>query len=166
MGAGHWIKIVVFGRSWKRTLPRLILVAVVAFVVFRFVFPPMVTRGYSMEPTIQNNTLHFVNTFSYRQDDPRPGDLVVVALAGRYAMYLKRVLAVPGERIELRDGVLMVDGAVREEPYLTDPGDWTVSAVELADDEFFVAGDNRSMPIEEHKAGIVNRSDIVGGLLF
>lgn len=166
MTAGEWLKIALVGRSVKRTLIRLCVVAVIAFVVFRFVFPPVVTRGVSMEPTFADGRLHFVNTLSFRNRSPRPGDIVVVALAGRRAMYLKRVLAGPGERMELRDGVLLVDGEVREEPYLVDPGDWTLQEVELGENEYFVAGDNRTMPMEEHKAGVVAGADIVGGLLF
>lgn len=157
---------IVLGRSPKRTLVRAGATAIVLVVIFRFVFTPVVTRGISMEPTIRDGSPHLVNRFRYRQHGPEPGDIVVISFAGRRMFYLKRVVAVPGERVAFDNGRLIVDGLPRSEPYLADRGDWTMPEVQLGTDEFFVAGDNRSVPIEAHKVGTVRRDKIVGGILF
>lgn len=163
---GARIRRIAIGRSPKRTVIRAGATAVALFIVFRFVVTPVVTRGISMEPTFRDGTPHLVNPFRYRRHDPAPGDVVVISLAGRRVFYLKRVLAGPGERVAFDGGRLMVDGAARPEPYLADRGDWTMPEVALGPDEFFVAGDNRSVPIEEHKVGVVRREKIMGGILF
>lgn len=163
---GARIRRIAVGRSPKRTIVRAGTTAVALFIVFRFVFTPVVTRGVSMEPTIRNGTPHLVNPFRYRRHDPAPGDIVVISFAGRRMFYLKRVLAGPGERVAFDRGRLIVDGAARPEPYLADPGDWTMPEMALGPEEFFVAGDNRSVPIEAHKVGVVRREKIVGGILF
>jgi signal peptidase I len=81
-------------------------------------------------------------------------------------MYVKRIVGLPGERIAFRDGMLIVDGREVVEGYLQHPSSWTVRETRLGPDEYFVAGDNRSMLMELHDFGRVKRERIAGPLLY
>ncbi len=161
--ASLWQRLII-GRSPRRTALRTVLLAVTASLFFGRVLRPAWVHGESMAPTIRNQTLHFVYLLRYACHDPQPGEIVAVRMAGRRIMYLKRVLATGGDRIEFRNGQLWINGVIRPEPYVYYTGAWTINAIHLADDEYFVAGDNRAEPLHAHVAGIVQRQRIVGGL--
>jgi signal peptidase I len=86
-------------------------------------------------------------------------------MVGRRALYLKRVLGLPGETVRFFNGQMIIDGREMREPYLPGRGEWTLPAVKLDEDEYFVAGDNRAVPLEAHVLGTVKRKKIVGGIL-
>ncbi len=156
----------LIGSRPRRTLLRAVLVALVAVILFGWILRPAWIDGESMAPTIRDRTLRLACLLRYTRHDAQPGDIVLVRLAGRRVMYLKRVLATGGERIEFRQGNLWVNGELRPEPYVRYQGNWTFAEIELAEDEFFVAGDNRAMPLHTHAAGVIRRERIEGGLLF
>lgn len=159
---------VLVGRRPRRTLVRAVVLAVVCIIVFRFMLRPAWTDGVSMEPTVHDGRLYFINLLAYRTGEPQRFDVVAVSQRGdngKKFMYLKRILGRPGERIEFRGGTLIVDGVPREEPYVEFGGDWVMDETELADDEYFVAGDNRNQPMRFHMVGTTKRRYIVGKLL-
>jgi len=119
-----------------------------------------------MEPTYRNGSVNFVNTLRYRFREPRRGDIVAISLAGRRIMLLKRVIGLPGERLAFREGALIINGQPTPEPYLKSDYNWNMPEIKIDSDEFFVVGDNRQMPLEEHLHGRVKRHKIVGGPLF
>ncbi len=154
------------GRHPQRTLLRVIVLAVVCVVLFRYLIPPVYVQGISMEPTYRDRTLHFSNSLKYTRQEPRRGDVVVIQMAGRRVMFLKRILGLPGDTIEFRRGALIVNGETVDEPYIEYGGFWTMGPVLLGEAEYFVAGDNRSMDRDSHMHGIVDRSRIAGGVIF
>lgn len=166
MSAAEILRRLIIGRHPRRTMLRAMMVALAASLIFGLVLRPAWIDGESMAPTIRNRTIRFALPLRYYRNDPQPGDIVLVRMAGRRIMYLKRVLAAGGERIEFRRGALLVNGQVRPEPYVQYQGDWTFDGIELADGEFFVAGDNRALPLHSHAAGVVRRERIAGGLWF
>lgn len=154
------------GRHPQRTLLRVLVLALVCVVVFRYLIPPVYVQGVSMEPTYRDSTLHFASTLTYARQEPRRGDVVVIQMAGRRVMFLKRILALPGDTIEFQRGTLIVNGEKVDEPYIQYGGFWTMAPVTLGDQEYFVAGDNRSMDRDSHMHGIVDRARIAGGVIF
>ena len=156
----------IVGQKPRRTLVRALVLAAVCFVVFRHAFRPVWVDGDSMAPTVRSGTFRFANLLAFVRHEPRTGDIVVIEMAGRRVMYLKRILAVPGERFAFTNGVLYVDGRVRPEPYVVFRGRWTTGVHALGPDQYYVAGDNRDGPIEGHATGIVERWRIAGGLMF
>lgn len=160
-----WQRMVIGARP-RQTLARTAVLAVVCFVCFRYVLLPVRLQGGSMEPTYADGGFNLANAWTYRHGEPARGDIVVIAMAGRKAMYLKRVLAVPGDRVRFVEGALEVNGAVVPEPYVVFEGRWTTPLERLAAGEYFVAGDNRAMPREAHVMGVVTRDRIVGRLVF
>ena len=164
-GVSAWPRWIVGARP-RRTLVRTAVLAVVCLVVFGLVLRPVRVSGISMEPTVHDGTFRFGLLTAYAFAEPRVGDIVMVRLAGRRVMYLKRILATPGETAQFRAGGLWVDGALRPEPYVRLAGEWQTDPIPLRAGEYLVAGDNRSAPLDRHMAGVTTRDRIEGRLAW
>ncbi|MBP7830635.1 MAG: signal peptidase I [Kiritimatiellae bacterium] len=162
---GSLLKRMAVGENVKTTLRRAILLGLFCILLFNYVLLPVRVQGNSMEPTFRDGSWHVATLLSFAARAPRRGEVVVISIAGgRRALYLKRVLGLPGETLHFFNGRLIVDGREVPEPYLAERGNWTLPQVTLEDDEFFVAGDNRSVQLEAHVLGIVKRKKITGGV--
>jgi len=160
------VRRVLIGRDPAKTLIRALVLAVLCYMIFRFAFVPVYVRGASMEPTFSDGALNLANTLVYRTRDPARGEVVVIEMAGRRTMYLKRILGVPGDTVHFDEGTLIVNGTPVEESYVARTGTWTTQPERLETDQYFVAGDNRATPWEWHTIGIVDRSRIAGRIIF
>jgi signal peptidase I len=161
-----WLRIVLIGRNPRVTLLRAAVLAVTSFVVFRFILLPARIEGISMLPTFQDRSVNFVNRLAYLWHEPRRGDVVGIRLAGPHVMYMKRIIGLPGETVAFVGGRVLINGEVLDEPYEKSPCDWNVPPVKLGPDEYFVVGDNRTMPSENHVFGRAGRDRIVGKALL
>ena len=83
-------------------------------------------------------------------------------MAGPHVVYVKRIIGLPGERLEIVAGIVVVDGQPLVEPQVVRRQPWTLAPVTLGPDEYFVVGDNRAMRIENHDLGRVKRARIIG----
>jgi signal peptidase I len=81
-------------------------------------------------------------------------------------MLMKRIIGLPGETVLFRHGRVFVNDVVLEEPYLKNPCDWERVPDTLGPNEYFVVGDNRSMPIEDHRFGKTEDFRIVGKVVL
>jgi signal peptidase I len=160
------IRRILIGERPRRTLRVALLLALFTFVVCRYVVLPVRVQGLSMEPTFRNRSIHLAYMLAYAKKEPQRGDIVLISMSGRGSMYMKRVLALPGERISFMGGQLFINGKPIDEVYLKERGSWTMPEMSLRQDEYFVAGDNRSVDISYHTLGSVYRSDILSGILF
>jgi signal peptidase I len=169
-GSRLWI--LAIGRHPKTTLIRAAVLAVVCVVVFKSVLLPVRVEGISMTPAYADHSVHFVNRLAYLGHEPGRGDVVGIRLtppdgwSAPHIMFLKRVIGLPGEEISFVDGRVLVNGRTLEEPYEKGPCNWNAPPVMLGPDEYFVVGDNRSMPKELHTFGKAERSRIVGKALL
>lgn len=163
-----WVRTIIIGRNPKLTGIRIAVLVVVCLVVFKFVLLPIRVDGPSMLPTYRESSVNFVNCLAYLRHEPLRGDVVAVRYSGQSIMLMKRIVALPGETIEFVDGRILINGRFLNEPYLKYECDWTVKPEysQLRDDEYYVVGDNRSMPFEDHKQGVARRERIVGRVLF
>jgi signal peptidase I len=158
-----WVWTAAVGRSPRRTLRRAVRPALAAALLFGALLRPVVIRGRSMEPTLPDGSVRLATRWwTDAQRRPARGDVAVIRRAGGRMFYVKRIIALPGETVALNRGTLYINGAVTPEPYLADAGDWSMPEIRLGPDEFFVAGDNRSMPIEDHALGRVERRRLAG----
>ena len=162
----HWLQTLTIGRNPRLTLVRVVILAVVAFITFRFILLPVRVTGGSMEPSYHEGRVNFINCLSYLGHEPRRGDVVGIRYAGRSVMLLKRVVGLPGELVGFQDGRATINGHPLDEPYVKFPSDWVRYPVQLGPDEYFVVGDNRSMPMENHTFGISERQRIIGKTLL
>lgn len=119
-----------------------------------------------MEPTYHNGGINFCCRLRYLFSGPNRHDVVVVRFAGSKVMLLKRVVALEGERVEFRDGKLLVNGKAIDEPYVRYPCNWNLSPRQVEEGHVYVIGDNRSTPIENHYFGQASVKRVVGGPLW
>jgi signal peptidase I len=164
-----WLRIILIGRSPTRTLIRIVVLIVVVFAARTYALLPIKVRGPSMLPTYQDHGVNFVNRLAYVRADPQRGDVVAIKLAGTSVMFMKRIIGLPGETVEFRYGRVFIDGKVLEEPYMnftSFPCTWNISPEKLGSDQYYVVGDNRTMPEEYHEKGATYRRRIVGRILL
>ncbi len=158
-----WHLRLLLGSDLKRTLRRGALLALFTYLLLRYVCLPVRLQGVSMEPTLHGGDIHVANLLKYAWRTPQRGDLVVISMTGRHAFYLKRIIGLPGETISFRRGQLHANGQPIPEPYLAETGMWQLAPTVIGANEYFVAGDNRELPIEAHTLGTVDRGKIMGG---
>lgn len=141
---------------------RVAVVAVSAFIIFKYVFIPFRVQGESMAPAYATGSLNFCFALRYVFSSPEPPDVVAVRMTGRKIMLLKRVVATAGERVEFRGGGLFVNGKKVDEPYVSGRCDWNISPAIVKSGHVYVVGDNRGMPAEAHTFGQTSINRIVG----
>jgi signal peptidase I len=110
--------------------------------------------------------MHLVNRLSYGASGPARGDVVAIRMPGGREVYIKRIVGLPGEQIAIERGQLLVNGRPLEEPYVRNKRPWTLEAIALGPDDYFVIGDNRGMDLADHTFGRAERSRIIGRLVF
>jgi signal peptidase I len=139
---------------------------VVAVLINLFVAQGIHVYGQSMEPNLHTNQRLLVEKISYRFGLPGRGDIVVVQVSGHEVPPIKRVIGLPGETVEIREGRVLVDGRQLEEPYLADVEmrDYGPYAVPLQ--HVFVMGDNRHLSGDSRIFGPVPVDRILGHAWF
>jgi len=118
-----------------------------------------------MLPTYQDGSKYFVNRIAYLWREPQRGDVISIRMAGIHEMYLKRIIGLPGETVAFVNGRVLINGEVLDEPYEKLPCDWNLPPEKLGPDQYFVVGDNRSMPSQDHYFGKMDRDRIVGKII-
>jgi signal peptidase I len=157
---------IVFGANPRRTAVRIVILAAVSLVTFRWVLIPLRTQGISMRPTYESGQLKFFNRLAYVAHAPRRGDIVAIRLAGPRVIYVKRVIGLPGERLSISQGQVYINGLPLVEPYVHNRLPWDVPEVTLSGFEYYVIGDNRTMRAADHDFGRVDAARILGRIVF
>jgi signal peptidase I len=157
---------IVFGSDPRRTTVRIVVLAAASLITFRWILIPVRATGDSMLPTYRSGQLCLVYRLAYATGLPSRGDVVAIRLAGLHAVYVKRVVALPGERIEIAKGEVRVNGTALREPYVKFRTEWQVPEVQLGPTEYYVIGDNRGMPAAAHTFGRVEAGRIAGEVMF
>lgn len=149
-------------RSFLREAVESLVLALLIYLVINALTGRFYVRGSSMEPTLHNGQYLVVSKISYRFSEPRRGDIVVFVSPTRPGEdYIKRIIGLPGERVEIRDGAVWINGYRLDEPYL-DLGIPYSGSWSLGPDEYFVLGDNRANSSDSHAWGPLPRKNIIG----
>lgn len=136
---------------------------VIAFVVRTFLFEPVRVDGSSMANTLTNGEVMFVTKPEYIFGDPQRFDVVICHYPGRgNTNFVKRVVGLPGDTVEVKNGYLYVNGEKYEEAYLTYRPDYSLAPYTVPEDMYFVLGDNRANSNDSHIIGPISRDMIVG----
>ncbi|MDX1994500.1 MAG: signal peptidase I [bacterium] len=118
-----------------------------------------IVQGPSMEPTFQTDQFLIVSRINYLIGTPQRGDIIVFHFPGNTEEdYIKRVIGLPGDTVEIRDTKVYINGQELYEPYINEPcrpSSCPDRVWELGDDQYFVMGDNRNRSQD-------SRSDVVG----
>lgn len=153
---------------WIREILETVLPALlIVLVVNLFLAQATRVEGQSMEPNLHNNQRLIIEKVSYHFHPPRRGDIVVIKLPSRHSdPLIKRVVGLPGETIEIRDGYVYINGKILVEPYLEQLTFGNVSPHVIAPEHVFVLGDNRGASNDSRSFGEVKISYIVGRAWF
>ena len=168
------------GEFFLDIIETLVIALSIFLVVYLFFMQPHQVNGQSMVPTFQNGEYLLTDKVSYRLGIPERGDVIVFHAPpeancpkGTGCDFIKRILAVPGETITLKDNIFYVNGKPIDESYIpadfgTLPGAYLkrVGSVTLGLDEYFVSGDNRPYSSDSRAWGPISKSDIVGKAFF
>jgi len=158
--------------TWLKQLGQCVLVAVLAtlsyFFISRYILQSVQVSGASMSPTLHDSDLYFLNRWVYDFRAPRRGEIVVLRDPTDGAYCVKRVIALPGEAVALKNGHLYVNGKELTEPYLPygvktfTPEAVQDVKVDIGNDSYFVLGDNRNNSYDSRFYGPVARQNILG----
>ncbi|MBU0531262.1 signal peptidase I [Patescibacteria group bacterium] len=146
-----------------------IISAAIIIPIRYFLIQPFYVKGASMEPNFFDHEYLIIDEITYRFDDPVRGEIVVFRYPENPSeFFIKRVVALPGETVEITDGKVIIynndnpSGIVLDETYLDVDQTFGKKRVSLNEDEYFVLGDNRDKSLDSRTFGPIRRSDIVG----
>jgi signal peptidase I len=143
-----------------------LVLSVVLFALINAVSARIRVDGYSMEPTLHSGEFVIVSKLSYGLGSPERGDIIVFHFPRDPEQeYIKRVIGLPGDEVEISGGLVSVNGQVLDEPYIAAPPVYESSWI-VAEDSLFVLGDNRNNSSDSHNWGSVPNDNIVGKALF
>ncbi|MFN7542994.1 MAG: signal peptidase I [Acidobacteriota bacterium] len=156
------------GTFFFRDLGLSILIAV---AIVLFLYQPVKVEGTSMMPVLRDQERIFINKFIYRFgiDDIRRGDLVVFLYPGDVSKsYIKRVIGIPGDEVEVREGAVLVNGSLMNEPYVPEEFRDRISSprIRVKPGEYYVLGDHRSASNDSRSWGTVPKAFVYGKAVF
>ena len=154
--------------SWLRDLS---VSVVIAIIVILFLYQPVKVEGTSMTPALINEERIFINKFVYRfgfSDIVRGDTIVFWAPEDPSRSYIKRVIGVPGDEVEIVDGTVILNGKRLDEPYIIDVNRDRMSMARrtVEPGKYFVLGDHRNSSNDSRSWGTVARDAIYGKAVF
>jgi len=158
--------------EWTKVL---VITFGLALLIRYFLFTPIVVDGESMNPTLENGDRMIVNKIGYEVGEPDRFDIVVFH-ASEKENYIKRVIGLPGDRVDYKDDQLLINGKVLPEPFLdsfkaeindgTLTEDFTLEEIthmtEIPEGYVFVMGDNRRESTDSRIIGLISIEEIIG----
>jgi len=149
---------------------KIVLVALLIVVPIRyFLFQPFFVIGQSMEPNFNNGDYLIVDEISYRFLKPKRGEVIVFKYPDNPTQrYIKRIIGLPGETIEVENGEIAISSAdqflaLDESGYLSDLVETSGNIkITLHDNEYFVLGDNRMLSSDSRRWGTLPKENIIG----
>jgi len=154
-------------RSWLQDALETLLLAAILFLVINTLTGRYQVHGQSMEPSLHDGQYLIASKVSYWLQTPERGDVVVLDPPNRNSSvpYIKRVIGLPGDLVEVRDRRVWVNGIALNEPYISGPpqygGNWVVGS-----EEYLVLGDNRNNSSDSHSWGLLPEDNILGKAFF
>lgn len=167
------------GEFFLDIIETVVIALSIFLVIYLFFLQPHQVNGRSMLPNFQSGEYLLTDKVSYKMRDPARGEVVVFHApetancpTGTGCDFIKRILAVPGESVAVRDNRIIVNGVATVEPYVpsdyqTLPGAFTKGrTITLGPDEYFVSGDNRPFSSDSRAWGPIQKRDIIGRVFF
>ena len=156
-------------KSFFRDTLEIVFLALALYLVIQYAVQTVHVLGSSMYATLYNNDLLVASKISYKLHPPQRGDIIIFKPPDPDVRdFIKRVIAVPGDRLRIDHGTVYINGEILEEPYL--PEKWTYNNswpatgqdYVLPPDHYFVMGDNRNHSSDSRVFGPIDASSILG----
>lgn len=144
-----------------REIVETVLLTVVIFLVVNTATGRFRIEGQSMEPNLHDGEYVLIDKISYRLHLPERGDVVVLTRPNDRD-FIKRIIGLPGDTVEVRGGRVIVNGTVLDEPYLNQPMHMDMPSRKVESGRYFVMGDNRNNSSDSRSFGSIAAADIVG----
>ena len=151
--------------DWKRfglDILETIVLAIVLYFGINALSARVRVDGFSMNPTLQNGEYILVNRLAYKAGQPNRGDIIVFRLPGDESQDLiKRVIGLPGDTVRISDGVVTINGAKLQEPYIAQNPLYADERV-VPEGNLYVLGDNRNDSRDSHQWGLLPLENVIG----
>ena len=150
-------------RTFFREILGTIALTIVIFILLQITFQTFIVVGSSMEPNFEEEQRLLIIKTVYHFHEPERGDVIVFSPVGSHqADYIKRIIALPGDTVEVKTGAVYVNDSPLDEPYIKDPPAYTLPERKIPDNNYFVLGDNRNNSNDSHNGWTVPRQNIIG----
>ena len=150
-------------KTFLREVLITIILALIIFLVARATIQTFVIVMTSMEPNFHDGQRLVINKAAYIFGEPERGDVVIFrAPNGRQDDFIKRIIAIPGDTVEVKNGAVYVNGVELDEPYIKSPPSYTFAEQEVPEKSYFVLGDNRNHSNDSHHGWLVPRENMIG----
>jgi len=150
-----------------RDLAETIILTLVIFFLVRMGVENYKVEGQSMEPNLHTGQYLIVDKVSYKFRPPERGDIIVFkAPQSPDKNFVKRVIGLPGEKVEVRRGQVFINGRLLYEPYIDAHWGYNWGPATVGADEYFVLGDNRNNSSDSHSWGMLPKANIIGKAWF
>ncbi|MGC9398499.1 MAG: signal peptidase I [Anaerolineae bacterium] len=155
-------------RSWLQDLLETLLLALIIFLVINTLTGRYKVHGQSMEPSLHHGQYLIASKVTYWLHPPERGDVVVLRppIDENGIPYIKRIIGLPGDKIEIRDGRVWVNGIALNEPYISGPPAYTEQSLTVKEGTYFVLGDNRNNSSDSHSWGLLPAENVIGKAVF
>lgn len=156
------------GRELLSWLLSIGIAVIAAFAIRGFLFEIILVDGESMEPTLYTNERIGIEKVSRYASLPERGNIIIVHYPNMDGTYVKRVIGLPGETVEVRDSTVYINGVPLQEDYVSSEPYADMEPVIVPEDTVFVMGDNRAHSMDSRASyiGPIARSEIIGHGLF
>jgi signal peptidase I len=153
--------------SAVRELVETLLLTLVIFLLIRFAMQNFRVEGFSMEPNFHDGQFLLVTKIEYMLHSPERGDVIVFRFPNQPSRdFIKRIIGLPGDRIDIRNGQVLVNNESLPESYPLNAGSYTYGPVTVGAEEYFVLGDNRNNSSDSHSWGMLPTKNIIGKAWF
>ena len=150
-------------RTFLREIVGTIILAVVVFFLLQITLQTFIVVGSSMEPNFHWTQRLVINKTVYHFHEPERGDVIVFEpFTDQTVDYIKRVIALPGDTVEVKQGIVYVNGSPLDEPYIKEPAREDFASDTIPDENYFVIGDNRNNSNDSRNGWTVPRQNIIG----
>lgn len=150
--------------DWLKWIKSIGIALIIAFLLKSFIFSTSIVEGESMAPALNHGNKIIINKFVYLVGKPARNDIVIIQRPLKN--YVKRVIGLPGEKIQMIDHILYIDDEIYDEPFIKDDAKkmtGNFGPIIIPKNNYYVIGDNRAISKDSRNGlGLIEEANIIG----